>query len=332
MTVSRVLHDSPDIAEATKARVSAIAKQMGYVPDFAARGLRTRTTQILGLVVPSAADPLYAATLGFLQQEAVALGYDLLVSQSSNSPEHEEESIQRFLGRHVDGLFVVPVYRLSAAAPVYERLLRASSKLVLLGHPAPFCHGFPSVATDDLAGAMVATRHLIELGHRRIAFLAGPSLSPAAQERFDGYRRALREAHIEIEDHLVFNAGSAFEDGVTAARQLLTESSGASAVLAFNDLVAMGAASVLLESGLSIPSQMSVMGFGGLPASALFRVPLTTMTHPLAELAAGAMRAMVRSLRGELPKSERFAPALTVRGSSAAPVAITPAAPPSAAP
>lgn len=332
MTVSRVLHDSPDIADATKARVAAIATQMGYVPDFAARGLRTRTTRILGLVVPTVADPLYAAVLAALQQEAIALDYDLLVAQSLNQAEREEDSIQRFLGRHVDGLFIAPAYRLSATAPVYERLLKASSKVVLLGHPAPFCHGFPSVATDDIAGAIAATRHLLELGHRRIAFLAGPSLSPAAQERFEGYRRALRDARIEIEDHLVFNAGSAFEDGVKAARQLLSEVTESSAILAFNDPVAMGAATVVLEGGLAIPSRISVVGFGGFPASALFRVPLTTVTQPVVEVAAAAMRAMVRSLRGEPARTERFLPSLTVRASTAAPVVAPPAAPPPALP
>ncbi len=328
MTVSRVLHDSPDIADATKVRVAAIASQMGYVPDFAARGLRTRTTHILGLVVPTVTDPLHAAALAALQQEAIALGYDLLVAQSLNQIEREEDSIQRFLGRHVDGLVVAPVYRVGATASLYERLLRSSSKVVLLGHPAPFCHGFPSVATDDLAGAITATRHLLELGHRRIAFLAGPSLSPAAQERFEGYRRALRDARIEIDDRLVFNAGSAFEDGVKAARQLLSEFTGASAIVAFNDPVAMGAATVVLARGLAIPSQISVVGFGGFPASALFRVPLTTVSQPVVEIATAAMRAMVRSLRGEPAQNERFLPELTVRASTASAAVASPAAPP----
>ena len=319
MTVSKVLRDAPDVAAATKARVRQLAEQMGYMPDTTAQGLRTRTTRLFGLLVPATTNPVYARVVMGIEEKAHELGYDVILAQSLNIPEREEHVVRRFLSRRVDGVFINPVYRLDPTAAIYEELTRRRTPTVLLGHRAPFCDGFVSIETDDVTAAQAATKHLLDLGHKRIAFFSGPPASPSAQERLEGYRRALREAQLEADDTLIFNAGSTIEEGERTALQMLNEAPKATAIQTANDLVAIGAANIFLNQGLRIPQDLSVVGFGNILTSEYFRVPLTTIRQPKFRLAAAAMEAMVRLMRGECPENKRLPAELVIRQSSGPP-------------
>lgn len=319
MTVSKVLRDAPDISPATKARVRALAQQMGYVPNSVAQGLRTRTTRLLGLVIPASSNPYYARLVMGLEEEAHQMGYDVVLAQSLNQLEREEAAIRRLIARRVEGLVVSPVYRLAPTAPIYDELSRRGLPTLILGSPAPFCSIFPHVGLQESQGSYAATRHLLALGHRRIAFFGGPPLAAWAQERLEGYRQALREAHIELSDRLLFTAGSSIEDGELAASQMLQESIDATAVQAVNDLVAIGAANMFLNQGLGIPARLSVVGFGNLLMSGFFRVPLTTVHQPKHRVGVAAVRALLALIRGQPVEPERLATELVVRASTAAP-------------
>jgi DNA-binding LacI/PurR family transcriptional regulator len=316
MTVSKVLRDAPDISAATKARIRLLAQQMGYMPDSIAQGLRNRTSKLFGLVVPSSTNPVFARTIMAIEEKAYELGYDVILAHTLNLPEREDKVVRRLISRRVDGLFLTPVYRLDPSVNLYEELLRRETPTVLLGHRAPFCEKFVNVETDDIGGSHAAAQHLVELGHRRIAFFAGPSAAPASQERLEGYRRALRDANIEFDDRLVFTAGSTTEEGEKAALQFLQEAPGATAVQASNDLVAIGAANVFLNQGLRIPEDLSVVGFGNIMISEHFRVPLTTVRQAKLRLGTAAMESMLRLLKGERPESRRLAAEIVVRKSS----------------
>ncbi|MDB6031794.1 MAG: Transcriptional regulator, LacI family [Verrucomicrobiales bacterium] len=316
MTVSKVLRDAPDISAATKARIRLLAQQMGYMPDSIAQGLRNRTSKLFGLVVPSSTNPVFARTIMAIEEQAYELGYDVILAHTLNLPEREDKVVRRLISRRVDGLFLTPVYRLDPSVNLYEELLRRETPTVLLGHRAPFCEKFVNVETDDIGGSHAAAQHLVELGHRRIAFFAGPSAAPASQERLEGYRRALRDANIEFDDRLVFTAGSTTEEGEKAALQFLQEAPGATAVQASNDLVAIGAANVFLNQGLRIPEDLSVVGFGNIMISEHFRVPLTTVRQAKLRLGTAAMESMLRLLKGERPESRRLAAEIIIRKSS----------------
>lgn len=318
MTVSKALRDEPDISAATKARLRKLAEEMGYTPDSNAQSLRNRATRLLGLVISAVTNPLFARLMLGLEEQAHRGGYDLLLAQSLNDPEREEAVVRRLLSRRIDGLFLAPVYRLAPTAPIYEELQRRRLPVVLLGQRAPFCSGFVNVETDDSAGAYLATRHLLELGHRRIACFLGPP-APPTQERLEGYRRALREAQLEPDDHLLFKAGSTIEEGRAAAEQLQAEAPQATAVTAFNDMVAIGAASHLLDRGVRIPEDLSVVGYGNILAAEHFRVPLTTIRQPKMRLGLAAMEAMRKLLRGEPVESTRLGVELAVRRSTGPP-------------
>ncbi|MSU58662.1 MAG: LacI family transcriptional regulator [Pedosphaera sp.] len=319
MTVSKALRGEKDVAAATRAKVKLLAEQMGYVPDSAAQGLRNRTTKLFGVVISSISNPLFPRMLRALEEHAHELGCELIVMQTNNSPEREEICIRRLLSRRVDGMFISPVYRIEPEARIYRELLARGTPVVLLGHPATFCDAFPSVATDDATAGYNTTKHLLDLGHQRIAFLSGRLVAPWARERLEGYRRALREAGLEPDDRLVFNAGGTVEDGVKAGLQMLNEGCNATAIQAVNDLVAVGCAETFLGQGLKIPGDISVTGFGNILVSEHFRVPLTTVRQPKFRLGVAAMELMGKLLRRDRAESRRLHAELVVRQSTAAP-------------
>ncbi len=316
MTVSKALRDEPDISEATRHRIRQIARQAGYVPNSAARDLRVKSTRQFGLVISALTNPLHTRVLMAVEEQAHELGYDVLFAQTLNNAEREERAIRRMLARRVDGLFIRPVYRPDPVARIYDELRRQRVPTVILGHRALFCSEFPNVQTNDLAAATALTQHLIELGHRRIACFTGPIFAPWAQERWEGYRRAMLAARLELDDRLVFHAGSTIEEGEAAALQMIQEAPAATAIMAANDLVAFGIANVLLDQGLRIPQDISLTGFGNALNAKHFRVPLTTVRQPKYRRGIAAVESMMALLAGQSVESKVLPAELVVRKST----------------
>lgn len=299
MTVSKVLRDAPDISPGTKVRVRALAQEMGYVPHAMAAGLRTRATRLLGLILPGVVNPVYARLIMALEDRSFELGYDLFLAHTLEKPEREELVIRRLLARRVEGLFVIPVPRLGESSGIYAELARLNVPVVVLGPAPEFAQSFARVATDDATASRGITQHLLDLGHRRIAFLAGPTLSPTAHARLDGYRRAHRDAGIDVDDRLVIQAGATLNDGFQAGLEVIRESLGVTAIQGVNDLVAIGALNALGSQGIRVPEDVSVAGFGNILTAENARVPLTTAREPKFRLGIAAMDVMQKLLRGE---------------------------------
>jgi DNA-binding LacI/PurR family transcriptional regulator len=319
MTVSKALRDEPDVSAATKAKIKKLAADMGYVPDSSAQGLRTKTTKLFGLVIPATTNPIYARIVFAIEERAHELGYDLLITQTLNQPEREDACLRRLLSRRVDGLFITPVYRFEAEARIYQEIVTRNIPTVLLGAPAPFCKNFLAIEIEELVASYNVTKHLLGLGHKKIAYLTGPPAAPWAHERFEGYRRALREAGIEVDDKLVFQSGNTIEDGTRAALQMLNEGVHPTAIQAVSDLVAIGCADTLMQQGVKIPDDISVAGFGNVLAAEYFRVPLTTVRQPKYRLGLAAIETMMKLIRGEKFALKRLAAELEVRKSTAPP-------------
>ncbi|HSU53660.1 MAG TPA: LacI family DNA-binding transcriptional regulator [Candidatus Dormibacteraeota bacterium] len=316
MTVSKALRDEHDVSATTKTRIKLLAQQLGYVPDSSAQGLRTRTTKLFGIVVSTLTSPIFSRVVLALEERAYELGYDVLVGQTLDIPEREEACVRRFLARRVDGLFIVPAYRMATEARVYQELLARQVPTVVMGHTVPFCNQFVNVESDDLKGSHDATQHLLKLGHKRIAFFRGPSGTPWTEERFEGYRRALREGGLDVDDKLVFQAGRSIEEGAKAALQMINEGSDATAIQTVNDMTAVGCIETLHSQGLKIPADISVVGFGNILLSQHFRMPLTTVKQPKYRLGAAAIESMQQLLRGKRPEPRRLSAELIVRESS----------------
>ena len=319
MTVSKALRDEPDVSSATKTKIKQLAQQTGYVPDSSAQGLRTKTTKMFGLVIPTPTNPIYARIIFAIEDRAHELGYDLLIAHTLNKPEREDLALRRFLSRRVDGLFITPVYRFEAQARIYQEITARKIPTVLLGPAAPFCKTFPAIEIEETLASYNATKHLLQLGHKKIAYLTGPPATPWAHERFEGYRRALRESGIEVDDGMVFAAGNTIEDGIKATLQMLNEGCHPTAIQAVSDLVAIGCAETLLAQGFKIPEDVSVVGYGNILLAEFYRVPLTTVSQPKYRLGMSAMEAMMGLLRGETIPSRRLAAEFVERKSTAAP-------------
>lgn len=319
MTVSKALRDEPDVSSATKTKIKHLAQQTGYVPDSSAQGLRTKTTKLFGLVIPTATNPIYARIIFAIEERAQELGYDLLIAHTLNKPEKEDAALRRFLSRRVDGLFITPVYRFEAQARIYQEIATRKIPTVLLGPAAPFCKSFPAIEIEETLASYNATKHLLQLGHKKIAYLTGPPATPWAHERFEGYRRALRESGIEVDDGMVFAAGNTIEDGIKATLQMLNEGCHPTAVQAVSDLVAIGCAETLLAQRFKIPEDISVVGFGNILLAEFYRVPLTTISQPKYRLGMSAVEAMMGILRGESITTRRLGAEFVERKSTAPP-------------
>lgn len=319
MTVSKSLRDAPDISVATKARIRKLSEDMGYVPNSAAQGLRNQKTRLLGMVIPAATDPSYSRITMAIDEHAHEKGFDLVYAHSLNQVEREERCIRRMLARRVDGLFISPVYRMGGETPIYRELWQRQIPTVVLGHRAAFCPNFASVETEDILASYRVTKHLFQLGHRRIAFLAGNPASPASIERLEGYRRAFREVGQPVDDSLIYQGGSTIEEGEKAAVQMAAEGCPATAIQAVNDLVAIGAGTFFLNQGIRIPQDISLAGFGNILVSEHFRVPLTTVRQPKFRLGVAAMELMQRLMEGEIPPVRRLGGELVIRASTASP-------------
>ena len=319
MTVSKALRDEKDVSAATRAKIKALAAQLGYVPDSSAQGLRSRKTKLIGLVIPATTNPLYARMVLGIEERAFELGYDLLVAHTLNKPEREDLVLRRLLARRVDGLLVTPVYRFEAEARIYQEVAARKIPTVLLGPPAPFCKNFPGVEIEEQLASYHVTKHLLGLGHKKIAYFTGPVAAPWAHERFEGYRRALRETNIEPDDQFVFQSGTTVEDGVNTVLEMLNENCQPTAIQTVSDLVAIGAAETLLQQGWKIPGDISIAGFGNILVSEHFRVPLTTVRQPKLRLGLAAMDSLMALIRGESVVTKRLAAEVIERQSTAAP-------------
>ncbi|MEO3743447.1 LacI family DNA-binding transcriptional regulator [Plantactinospora sp. B5E13] len=307
-TVSRVMNGSPTVAPDLAARVRAVAEAMDYQPSPVARSLALGRTSTVSLIVPDLANPMFQDVLRGLSQAAGTYGHRLLVAES-NENVAEEAILAVEARRRSDGLVL-------ASSRVPEPELRALSErlapLVLLNRELPGST-VPSLSVDYAAGINAIVEHLRELGHRRLAYLAGPPASTSDRDRRVALRTAwATDPGCQLSE---LDCGSTFDDGHAAARAVV--GTGATAVVAFNDMVAFGAMSGLHELGLAVPGDISVTGFDDIPFARYTNPPLTTASIPRNELGRQAWDRLWALLDGgPAGHNVRFQPRLLVREST----------------
>jgi LacI family transcriptional regulator len=283
-TVSRALAKPDDVAPATRDKVLDTARGMGYRPNLAARGLITGRTGIIGLIVPDLENPFFASMTKGVQSRARDAGYAVIISDSDEDPSQEADLV-RDLSKRVDGMVMC-----SPRAPdsVIEDLARDCT-LVLVNRN---CGDVPTVEIDNLEGIRLAMVHLHALGHRTIAYVGGPSTSWSNMQRLDALETVVaRSADTEL---INFGSFQPYVSGGVAAADLVIASE-ATAVLAYNDLVAYGLLERFRQRGVRVPEDISVVGVDNLPMSALTSPSLTSVGIPLVSCGRASMD-MVLSL------------------------------------
>ena len=286
-TVSRALANPEQVAEATRLHVQETARTMGYRPNRAARGLVTGRTGSIGLVVPDLENPFFGSICKGVQARARAAGYAVFIADTDEDPLLEDEVV-RGLAKQVDGVI------LCSPRGSDEAVSRAAeeSALILVNRALP---GVPSITFDNGGGARAVMRHLVALGHRRIAYAAGPITSWSNQER-DLALREFAEQSNDIELIELGNFSPVFSGGTQAADLALA--SGATAIVAFNDLVAAGLVDRLRHRGITVPADISVTGFDNVPMSTLVWPNLTTVDFPRIQMGRASVDALLDTVLG----------------------------------
>ena len=314
-TVSRAFTMPELVREATRTRVLAAASELGYRPNRAARGLITGRTGNLGVIVPDLGNPFFPAVLKGAQVRAREADYAVFLADTDENPRLEADLI-RAMAKQVDGV-VLCSSRLASGelAP-----LLGLTTLVLLNRRVP---AVPAVVMDSADGMRQAVEQLAALGHRRVAFLSGPRNSWSNRERRRGLRAAARAGGVEVAELGPF--APRFEAGLQAADIALA--AGVTAVLAFNDLMALGVLSRLADRGVAVPAEVSVVGFDDIPMAAMCAPPLTTVAMPMELSGRAAVELLLERLAeqaaGSTANGRRqrvLSTQLIVRSSTAPPV------------
>ena len=316
-TVSRALRRSPLVRPATAERIRNIAEQCGYRASAAARSLVTSRTRTIGIVVTSISDPFAAEVVAGIEDAANTCDYSVILANSNALPEREMKVVTAFEERRVDGIIVTS----SRVGAVYlERLSQAEVPIVLLNnqHPSEFVH---SVMIDNVAASYEATRHLIALGHRRIAYIGDRYGCQSDTERFGGYRSAMDGGYLPFDPGYVVHGDGKPEGGEQAMAALLALPARPTAVFCYNDMTALGALQVIHAHGLEVPKHISVVGFDDLFLARYCVPALTTVRQPMREMGRLAFEALLKLRAGDDTRINLKVPGeLIVRHSTAPPL------------
>jgi LacI family transcriptional regulator len=293
-TVSKVLNGRADVATPTRERVEQVIEQYGFVRNRAARALRKGKTGLVELILPRLDDEYFLPIIEGAAQVLREAGVRLVLTSSGDQPEEEVQRIDTLIDHSMDGILVV-----LPSAEVIDFLERSDFPFVLIHNQGGLLSMVPSVRITSWEGGFVATSHLIKLGHRRIAYIGKTAPTRDGIERIAGYRAALDAAHLPIDPQLECPGHFNEVDGYTATRALLALPEPPTAIFAGNDRQAAGVYRALHEAGLTVPADMSVIGFDNLPFTELLSPPLTTIHAPRLELGRTAASMLLRLINGE---------------------------------
>ncbi len=314
-TVSRALRDDPQIATATRERVRELADALGYRANAAARALTRREAQAVGLMLPRSsqlifANPYFSELLLGISSRAEQGGFPLLLSTAP----HPDFTVWLREGR-VDGLLVLGSSVTDADVPGLNALVEARYPVVVI-HAGPRALGAVSVGSNERAGVWQALAHLERLGHRRVALLSGPRGSRYAERRIRAYRSGVASFGLEADRQLLIASDDSRAGGAAACRELLARKARVDAILADNDLVALGAMESLAAAGMRVPEDVSVVGFDDTPLAAVASPALTSVRQPTRRIGEIAFDALLALMAGRRVSSVRLATRLVVRDST----------------
>ena len=330
-TVSNLLNGRPDrMRPETVRRIEEAIEQLGYRPSRAARQLKTGFTPVIGLLVPSVANPSHGAMARAVEVAAQARGFQVVLGNSLRDPARERQYAEDFFDFGIRGVIVgSSPFDLGHFSDLRSRgLFIVAFDLVTTGEGEELA--MDSVSVDNRLAGYLATRHLIELGHRRIGYISGTMPTMSRRDRLDGYRLALAEAGIPADAELIAAGEGALghddthaaEHGRAAAGSLLDIPDPPTALVALNDMRAVGACAAVRDRGGSVPDDVSVAGIDDIALASLLYPPLTTVHQPIEELSEAAVDTLVSRLGGDSSQPPRhliFEPHLVIRASTAAP-------------
>lgn len=320
-TISLVLNDKANhIPRETKLIIAKAVKEMGYRPNKMAVGLVKKQSNIIGFVLPDIRNQFFSYTAKVLEDECHKYDWNLLICNSDNNHKQELKHLKMLCDYMVDGIF------LSMAANSTEKEVEETINF-LENNKIPYCLidrdmfdiGKYKISVDHLQGAYLATEHLIKLGHKKIGCITGPLILDDARQRLAGYKQALKDNGIKIDENLIFEGDYSFEKGKIGCDDLLAKN--ITAIFAANDFSAMGALASIKEHNLVVPRDISIVGYDDIAFASLLEVPLTTIRQPIEEIgqkATEVIELLVNSENDIKNKIVILEPKLIVRNSTKA--------------
>ena len=291
-TVSRVLNNIPVVKEDTRRAVLEATRALGYTPNALARGLMTKRTKTIALVISDIRNPFFPAVARGVEDLMNNYNYNVMLCNTDGRPEKEAAYIELVLEKRVDGIIFTSV---RTGASDLSRLQRRGLPFVLAGRTLPGIDA-DVVIVDSVLGGYQATTHLLKLGHARIGYVSGPAGVSASADRYKGYEQALRQNGLDPSPELTAEGDFTQEGGYSAASRLLSLKTPPTAIFCANDFMAIGALEAIHEKALKVPEDVAVVGFDDIPFAGLRSIQLTTVMHPKYDLGAIAARMLIERI------------------------------------
>ncbi|MFN4146695.1 MAG: LacI family DNA-binding transcriptional regulator [Runella sp.] len=294
-TVSRALRDSPEIGLETKKRVLELAQRLDYNPNPVALSLLRSQSHDIGVIVPDIANPFFGAVIAGIEDVAFAQDYHVVIYQSHDDYEREVLNVKHIYNRRKDGLLVA----IASQTQSYEHFKTLHER----GFPMVFFDRIADeidthkVSVDDFEGAYKATVHLIEQGYERIAHIAGPPHLLISQRRLHGYRAALLDYNLPVDESLIFISPYNTYKALEVAREMLQKLPRPDAIFAASDNIAFGCHAAICEAGLQMPDDIALVGFSDLPMAALLNPPLSSIKQPAFEMGRSAAALLINLIK-----------------------------------
>jgi LacI family transcriptional regulator len=298
-TVSRALNDYDDVSEETKRLIHQVAREMGYYPDATAQKLQKRRTDTIGFIIPTFgprfSDPFFSELLAGMGNEAANHEFDLLVSTRSPGPQEQQVYRRMVNSKRVDGLLIV---RTRSQDERIAYLARQGFPFVAFGR-TDLELDFPYLDVDGTTGLSQAAQHLIDLGHRRIACITAPPRLMFTAHRWEGFEQTLERNGIPLDESLIITGDLTQKSGYEATNRLLDLPHPPTAILSFNDLMALGAISAIHECGRAVGQDIAIVGFDDIPLAEHSHPPLTTVRQPIYEIGRTICRMLIQLIQEE---------------------------------
>ena len=313
-TVSHVINNTRVVSPETRQRVLDAMLELNYRPNALARSLRQGKTNTLGLVLPDSANPFFAEISRSIEDEAFNKGYSVFLCNTELDTQRELFYVDVLSKKQVDGIIFVAA---GDQTDSLDYLARERMPVVMIDRNVPNVQ-MDVVLTDHQLGGFLATQHLLQLGHTRIACIAGPSSITPSAERITGYRNALEQAGIPFDEKLVIRGDYHAQSGMEITHSLIKRGPPPTAIFALNDLMALGALRAAAEAGCSVPRDLAVVGYDDLELSQFTNPPLTTIAQPKKEIGMQAVSLLVERItqNGRPPSRLVLPPELIVRRST----------------
>ncbi|MCL4300649.1 MAG: LacI family transcriptional regulator [Anaerolineae bacterium] len=317
-SVSHVINQTRLVSDDLRERVLTAMNELGYQPNALARSLRRKETYTIGVIMTNSADPFFAEVTRGVEDACFEQGYNIILCNSDSDLDKELFYTNELIKKRVDGILFLAAGGKSTQH--IRTMQQRKTPLVVVDRYIPDL-AVDTVLIDNARGGWLATHHLIELGHRRIGCITGPSDLTLSAERVTGFRRAIQEAGLKVDESLIVKGNFQYETGYQAAQQFLAQPTPPTAVFACNDLMAMGVINAAVKQGWPVPDRLSVIGFDDIRMAGYTNPLLTTVAQPKYEMGSIATTMLLERIHNQemAPRQKLLDTQLVVRESTAPP-------------